>query len=134
MRRRRRIPHLPHDKPVGVDRDTGGRGGLDGLGQASGEGDVGGALRPGGRPAAAGSSPSGTAASRTPQSVVRAAIADGPGAAFGPPEDVSAAGRDGAASAPLRPPFSRPTARSLGRRLETAPRAAADAVAQAYVR
>lgn len=123
----RRIPHLPHDKPVYVDRDTGGRGGLEGLGQASGEGEVAVlsdlAAGPGGRLAVVWDG-----GVENPQSVVRAAIADGPGAAFGPPEDVSAAGREARFGHAV----------FLGDRpvvvLSSRATGGADSVAQAYVR
>ena len=89
----RRIPHFPHDKPVYVERDAGGRGDLEGLGQASGEGEVAVlsdlAAGPGGRLVAVWDG-----GVEDPQNVVRAAIADAPAAVFGPPEDVSPAGRE----------------------------------------
>jgi hypothetical protein len=85
----RRIPHMPHDKPVLLARDAGGRRGLVGIGQASGEGEVAVlsdlAAGPGGRLVVVWDG-----GVDDPQSVVRAAIADGAGAGFGPPEDVSA--------------------------------------------
>ena len=63
-----------------------------------------------------------------PQSVVRAAIADGPGASFGPPEDVSAAG--------LEARFGH--AAFLGDRpavvLSSRAAGGGDSIAQAYVR
>ena len=89
----RRIPPMPHDKPVLLVRDAGGRGGLVGIGQASAEGEVAVlsdlAAGPRGRLVVVWDG-----GVDDPQSVVRAAVADGPGAAFGPPEDVSPAGRE----------------------------------------
>ena len=63
-----------------------------------------------------------------PQSVVRAAVADGPGAAFGPPEDVSPAGQEarfGHAAFLGDRPMIVLSSRAAG---------GGDSVAQAYVR
>ena len=86
-----------------------------------------GALRPRGRARTGGWSRSGTAASTTPASVVRAAVAGGVGQPFGPPEDVSPAGAMRASGTPAF--FARPA-----RRDRVEPLAAAGRVAQAYVR
>jgi len=88
-----RIPHSPHDKPVVVLRDAGGRGGFTGDRQVSGEGEVAVlsdlAAGPGGRLVAVWDGGVDDLAS-----VVRAAVAPAAGAPFGPPEDVSPVGRD----------------------------------------
>ena len=88
-----RIPHRPHDKPIYVLRDAGGRRGLEPIGEASSHGEVAVlsdlAAGPDGRLVAVWDG-----GVDDPASVVRAAVADGPGAPFGPPEDVSPAGRD----------------------------------------
>ena len=88
-----RIPHMPHDKPVYVLRDLGGRGGFGAGQEPSGPGEVAVlsdlAAGPGGRLAVVWDG-----GVEDPASLLRAAVADGVGAPFGAPEDVSAAGRD----------------------------------------